>query len=277
MGHSMRTLTLCATAILAVAELAQAQGLIRNLPDDGTWVRYEGTYRETVFRPESTEGDLQLEWLRHIEIKSVGREEATHDLDNDGNEVTEMCRWLEFKIQTGNGSEGVIDTGPGALRIYKVLVPESAVRTNLVDPEGIFLAYLPVVKGYRKLGDEPQQLLKSRVLQIYPGISLLRHFRNLDSDGTEQNIDVPTHGSVTAATFAGDLTSETAERRTTNAGEIVASDEMPFGIVRWTAKATREQKNPTEPRTAFREYMELTEELTALEVGTDAETELITE
>ena len=58
---------------------------------------------------------------------------------------------------------------------------------------------------------------------------------------------------------------------------MLVSADMKFGVVKWSAKMVNEQKNPTEPRSTFREVVELTEELTALEVRTDGETELVTE
>ncbi len=273
------TLVAASAAFLLTAQSADAQGLLWNLPADGAWVRYEGTYRQLVRRPQSTEGDLTLQWQRNLEIKSVGQEEATHDLDHDGEEVTEMCRWLEFKIVTANFVEGVPDPGPGATRIYKVLVPESYIDGQISDDEGIYRSYIPVVKGYRKLGDEPAQPLESEVLQIYPNLSLLRHYRDLQTDGTEQSADVPNAGSVTVNVLKGTQQMETSTQRSTNESEAwrSVSGDMPFGIVKWTAKTIQEEKNPTEARTAFRETVELTEELTAVQTGTEAESELVTD
>ena len=270
----------CAACLLAAfPQTASAQGLLWNLPADGAWVRYEGTYRQVVRRPESTEGDLTLQWQRNLEIKSVGQEEATHDLDHDGTPVTEMCRWLEFKIVTANFVEGVPDPGPGATRIYKVLVPESYIDGQIADDEGIYRSYIPVVKGFRKLGDEPAAPLESEVLQIYPNLSLMQHHRDLQTDGAEQSADVPTVGAVTVNVLKGTLEMETGTNRSTNESEAwrSVSGDMPFGIVKWTAKTIIEEKNPTEPRSAFQQSVELTEELTAVQIGTEAESELITE
>jgi len=271
-------IVLAIPCLLMSARTADAQGLIWRLPEDGTWIRYEGTYRQIERRPNSTEGDLTLQWQRNLEIKSVGREMAEHNVDhrNEGPR-SEMCRWLEFKIVTGNVVEGIIDAGPGGTAIYKVLVPESEIRGELLDDENIILSYLPIVKGYRKLGDEPPQPIESQVLQINPTLSLLRYFRNLKSDGVEQSLDVPSVGAVTATGFKGSMQMETRVNRSTNEGEILRSDGVPFGVVKWTAKTTIEEKNPTEPRSAFREVIQLTEEMNAVEVGTGAESELVIE
>jgi hypothetical protein len=267
----------CALVLLS-ASAADAQGLIWKLPEDGTWIRYEGTYKQLERRPESTEGDLTLQWQRNVEIKSVGREMAEHNVfRRTPPPEPEMCRWLEFKVVTGNVVEGIIDAGPGGTAIYKVLVPESEIRGQLQDEETIILSYLPVVKGYRKLGDEPPQPLESQVLHVHPTLSLLRYFRNLQSDGVEQTLEVPSVGSVAATAFKGNMQMETRINRSTSEGEILRSESLPFGVVKWTARTVIEEKNPTEPRSAFKETIQLTEELNAVEVGTGAESELVIE
>jgi hypothetical protein len=275
----MRRLTLlfvCAAGLYCGAD-ASAQGLVWNLPEDGTWVRYEGTYQQVVRRPQSTEGDLTLEWQRNLEIKSVGREDATHDLDHDGKEVTEPCRWLEFKVVTGKIVEGIPDAGPGATVIYKVLVPESAIDGKLVDDEGIFKEYIPVVKGFRKLGDEAAQPLTSEVLQVYPNLSLLRHYRDLETTGAGQTAQVPKVGDVNGDLIKGRMQMETGTQRSTNESEFVRSPQMSFGLVNWTAKTVVEQKNLTDPRSKFEESVALTEQLKAVDSGSGAESELVTE
>jgi hypothetical protein len=275
----MRRLTLlitCAAALWCGSE-ATAQGLIWNLPEDGAWVRYEGTYQQVIRRPQSNEGDETLNWLRNLEIKSVGVEEATHDLDHDGTEVTEPCRWLEFKVTTGTNVEGTLDVGPGAAVIYKVLVPESALDGTLTDDEGILKAYLPVVKGFRKLGDEPAQPLTSEAFHIYPNLSLLRHYRELETTASEQSVQVPNVGTVSASVIRGRTDTETGTQRSKNEAELVVSPGMPFGLVSWKAKTATEQKNLVDPRSTFQESVVLSEDLKAVASGSGAESELVTE
>jgi hypothetical protein len=275
----MSRLSLLAASVLLflAAPSADAQGLIWKLPEDGAWIRYEGTYRQLIRRPESTEGDLNLQWQRNVEIKSVGQEMAEYDIDHDGKIENKMCRWLEFKVVTGKVLEGIIDAGPGGTAIYKVLVPEEEIRGKIDDDEGILLAYLPVVKGYRKLGDEPPQPLESQVLHVHPTLSLLRYFRNLAAAGGEQSLEVPSVGQVVATALKGNMQTETRTNRSTSEGELFRSDGVPFGVVKWTARTVIEEKNPTEPRTEFRETIQLTEELNAVEVGTGAESDLVIE
>ena len=63
-GPAARTLAVLTSAMLLAviaSSAANAQGLIWKLPPDGTWVRYEGTYRQIEFRPESAEGNLEIQ------------------------------------------------------------------------------------------------------------------------------------------------------------------------------------------------------------------------
>ena len=52
---------------------------------------------------------------------------------------------------------------------------------------------------------------------------------------------------------------------------------MPFGLVSWKATTVTEQKNLVAPRSQFQESMTLTEQLTAVDSGAGAESELVTE
>jgi hypothetical protein len=103
--HSLRATprSFVAVALTAFALFSQigalnAQGLIVRLPKDGSWVRYEGNVKQVEFRPEAPEGNIQMEWIQHLTIKSVGREQALYH----GKQVP--CRWVEIKIVTGKPS-----------------------------------------------------------------------------------------------------------------------------------------------------------------------------
>ena len=56
---------------LTITSNVQAQGLLWNLPESGTWVRYAGEYRQETLRPQSEEGDLTLQWQRELEIRCL--------------------------------------------------------------------------------------------------------------------------------------------------------------------------------------------------------------
>lgn len=270
----MRLSILTLSILSAVAVPAAAQGLIWKLPEtDGSWIRYEGTYTQIVRRPDASEGDLTLEWRRNIEIKSVGVEQAEFRGE------MQDCRWIEFKVETGKSVEGILDAGPGGIRMYKILVPESEIRGTVDAPtqdEGrtLFVSHLPIVKGQRKLGDEPAQDIESGVFQLYPTVSMIRHYRDLQSSGSAQPVNVPA-GTFTATAYQGTSVMETAVERSTNSCELFRSDETPFGLVKWTATTKKEQKGSVDPRSEFSESAIVREEMQAVSIGENAESEFL--
>ncbi len=260
-------------AFLMCVSSVQAQGLLWKLPEDEkASCRYDGTYKQTVRRPQSAEGDLVLEWVRQLTIKSLGKEEAEYK----GETVT--CRWIELKQVTGHVTEGVIDAGPGGHRIYKLLIPESEIRGTLTEPlsdnREMFVSYIPIVKGYRKIGEEPAAVINSPVFDLYPMVSYLRHFRELEASGNEETFATPLK-ELSGSLSKGNLITETPTLRTTTAAEIYRSEEAPFGIAKWTAKVNTETKQSTAPRTTFIPATEIVEEMSLSEVGSDAESELV--
>ena len=224
--------------------VASAQGLLWSLPEDGTLVRYKGVYKQTSRQPEATEGDLELSWDRIVEIRSVGAEPA----DYKGQQA--RCRWVEIKVQTGHSPEGVLDAGPGGIRMYKLLVPETVVRGTVEEPvtdnRSIFASFIPIVKGYRRIGDEPAQEIKSDVFQLYPLISLLRHYPTVSEGETSQKSVVA--GDFEATKLSGEFAMETNVYRSKNSGEIFRSNDFPFGVVAWSAKnGHRRKRNDRRP------------------------------
>src|SRR5260370_29473711 len=87
------SLALTVASVALPAAPASAQILIWNMPkEQGAWVRFEGTYRQTRSRPNATAGDEQLEWRSELTISDVGREKADFE---GGKNVP--CRWVEFQ------------------------------------------------------------------------------------------------------------------------------------------------------------------------------------
>jgi hypothetical protein len=247
---------------------ARAQGLLWSLPPDGSWVRYEGTFSQLVRRPNSTEGDLQLQWTRHVTIKSVGT------VEEEFRGAVQPCRWIEIKVVTGQVKEGLIDAGPGGVGIYKLLVPEQFIRGQQFDDANILVSYIPVARGYRQLGEESPQPVESGVFQLYPYVEYLHHYRNLEPDGAgPQPLQIPL-GDVTATLYRGSMTTESTITRATNEGQIWRSEDVPFGVAKWVVRDVREEKHPTQSRDLFRETTEVSIEMAAHATGTDAETEL---
>ena len=143
-------------------------------------MRYEGDYVQFDDRPnDPVNKRLKLgPWRRHLTLKALKKTQA----DYQG--ATVDCQWFEIKVITASekGGDGTLKPGPGGQRIYKVLVPLDRifgppVNGKVVDKDSIPIAYLPVVKGYRRFGERPVEPITTGVLQTYPMISLLASYR----------------------------------------------------------------------------------------------------
>ena len=135
------------------------------------------------------------------------------------------------------------------------------------------MTFLPIVKGYRKVGDRAVEPLKTNVLRFYPMITMLEHYTQWDSVGEPGMVDIPT-GAVTAQAYKGSFDSESTTTRSHNEGTIWRTKEIPFGVAKWTVDVTRETKGGTQPRTDFKMTSRIHVEMSAHEVGQNAETEL---
>lgn len=263
------------TGILAGAgRPAAAQGLIWTLPEDeNVAVVYEGTYVQKDVQPGSA-GEVQpIEWRRVLYVKSLRREEAMFE----GKPVP--CRWIEFKVRTGRqdvDQADSVDAGPAGQRIYKVLVPESKIVDDTVDADGILVSMVPVVKGFRRIGDGRVEPIKSGVLQVYPTISLVKHYRELKQEPGQFDLNVENR-QVKATKHSGTHTVENRENRSTSTAELWRSDEVPFGLAKWSVRLVRETKDTSEPRSAFQQAAEITVEMTATRLLRDVPSDLAEE
>lgn len=259
------------SCILGVSQTTHAQGLVCKLPEDGTWVRYEGVYKQIETRASTGQADLEINWIQHLTIKSVGKEEAEYQ----GKKVP--CRWLEFKVQTGKKSEAGINPGPVGQAIYKVLVPEHRVLGTLQDADTIPVSFLPIVKGFRKDGNKDTEPIAGSVFQMYPKVALIRHFETLEKEGDPEGVELAGGTiSVMAQKWKGKFEAENSRNHTVQEAEIWRSNETPFGLAQWNVKMTMERKEDKEPRSAFKQVSQTVAEMKVLEQGTDAKSELDT-
>ncbi len=269
----MSRMTLLAAGCAALCtSTAHAQGMIWRLPpEDGTWVKYEGTYNQVEARPDSSDGNLEMEWIRHVWIKSVGQEDAVYK----GESVP--CGWVEIKIQTGRLKDGAINTGSVGERIYKVLIPEKYVIGSTRDSEGIPVMHLPIVRGYRKTNDRdptPREI-KSGVLQVYPIVSLIRHYKDMEAS-PEEVISVGQE-DVSATPLKGFYEEESRTTGVVHESTLWRSDAIPFGLAQWHVKITQDTKGEVEQRSEFSFASEIEVHMTARQIGADARTELVIE
>lgn len=245
-----------------LSQSADAQGVVCQLPEDETWVKFEGTYAQSEIRPESAAGKLDINpWIEHVWIKSVGSQMAEYR-----GEMT-ACRWIEIKTERGREKDGKIDTGLTGSVIYKVLIPESAVITDNVDSEGVPVSFLPIVKGYRKVGKAEPKEITEPALQLYPLGILVGYYRELQKVEDEVDPEIGLENVKSASQWQGQVTTERASSRTVMESTIWKSPDVPFGVARWSAKITREIKDALEPRDEFKPSSEITIEMKARETG----------
>ena len=261
-----------ALSIVAVswigAPRASAQGLIFNLPEDGTAVEYEGTLTQAT----SAEDQTPLTWTNELSIKSVGREDAEFE------GKVQPCRWIEIKTLTGKSGAAGIDPGPVGARIYKVLVPESKIIAEPVDADGIPNDMLPIVRGFRRLGEEAVKEITTPALRVYPTISLLTNYSNPEVIATNDVPEIILQGQqITAKRMKGEFVMERAESKSTNEGEFWVSTEVPFGLARWVVSVTREEKESTAPRSEFHVVNVVSVDMKLKRIRENAESELVTQ
>lgn len=263
----------CFAALVTVcgfATVASAQGLIFNLPEDGTGVEYEGEIVYVTVRTDIAEGKETITKAREMSIKSVGREDA----DFDG--TVQPCRWIEIKVVTGNAGEAGIDPGPVGSRIYKVLIPESKIIATPADADSIPNVVLPIVRGYRRSGEAEVRPITSEAISFYPTICQLMNYPDPEVvAATETPQTKATNMSFNARHLKGRLVMERTESRSTNEAHFWVTDEVPFGLARWEVSVTREQKESTAPRDSFQEVSTTTSTMSVRRLLQIAESELI--
>jgi hypothetical protein len=275
--HSLVAVVVAALALSSQFGVARGQGLIVRLPQDGAWVRYEGNIKQVEFRPDAPEGDISMEWIQHLTIKSVGREQALYH----GKQVP--CRWIEIKIVTGKSSESGVEAGPVGERIYKILVPEERVVGEIADGEKIPFSFLDIVKGLRKTGSGPATPIpmargSEGVFQVYPLIGPLMHYDAIEAVGGGPEQVQLSGRAVSAKKFKARRVIESPTTRTTNDAEFWETDgeTVPFGLAKWTSKTAVDKKDSTASRAnAFKPATQVNVEMSAHEWGTGAKSEIV--
>lgn len=245
---------------------AAGQGLIWNLPKDGTAVVYGGTMTQSGTSPDGKE--LKMTWDQQLVIRSVGQEQVTVD----GESVP--ARWIEFEVTTGQRTEQGIDAGPVGKRIYRVLAVEKNISGVPDDEGGAPNTFLRIVKGFEKLGAQPPRELTSEAFETYPAIAQLMNYKPNEIKAVgEQPVSVPA-GQFKATKYSASATSESPSVREENKATILASPEMPFGLIRWNVAIKRLKKDPDQTREEFALANTITAEMEARAIRTGARSSL---
>ncbi|MBS0265189.1 MAG: hypothetical protein JSS02_24870 [Planctomycetes bacterium] len=262
-------LAVVATWLVGWPTAASAQMLIWSLPEDqAAWIRFEGTYKQTRARPNSNAGDEVIEWRSELTISSLGREEAA---DGSGSAPV-PCRWVEFKTETKPA--GVDNkTGPADVYIYKVLIPEHRVIGKIIDDDTIPVTFLPIVKGYRRVGQRPVEPVKEKALAIYPTIARVTYYADLKAEGSGEPVQIGGN-SVEAKLFKGSRLIKQKTTRSSNVASLWRTDEVPFGLARYHVVETTEQKGLGATDAEFQRIGSVEVDMTAVATGNDSRSEL---
>ncbi len=272
MRNSVKILFLCSVSVAAAlsSSPASAQGLIFNLPQDGTGVEYEGEITYVTVRPDIAEGKETITKARELSIKSVGREDA------EWNGQVQPCRWIEIKVNTGNAGEAGIDPGPVGSRIYKVLIPESKILSSATDSDSVPNIMLPIVKGYRRSGEAQVRPITAEAISFYPTICQLMNYPDPELVAANETPQTKAANmSFNAKHLKGKLVIERPESRSTNSADFWVTEEVPFGLARWEVTVTREQKESTTTRDNFQEVSTTTSTMSVRKLLQVTESELI--
>lgn len=278
----------CLSLLLVLPVVAEGQGLLWSLPEqEGTLVRYEGVYKQIEFR-ERTEADdsenREFEWRRVVTIKSLVTPESDKTAKYLGQDVS--CRWIELKVETGDRDVSVSPSGvnPGlsGRRIYKVLIPESrifgsTVNGRSVDQIGIPVSFIPIVRGYRKIGIKlPTSEIKTRVLQIYPAISLLKHYKEYNQAAESEAFQVPLENQpmVTGIRLKGQQMVQSRRNKFEHTAELLRSDEIPFGLAGWDVKIVHFRKRDSDARNLFTKRTETTVRMRVAKIDSEAKSDI---
>ena len=230
MNRRWLTVLACVGSSLGIRAGAGRQGLIVHLPKRRRLgaVRRDGEAVE--FRPDAPEGDISMEWIQHLTIKSVGSESILF------HRKQVPCRWIEIKVLTGKPSESGVEPGPVGERIYKILVPEERVIEEVADGGKIPCSYLDIVKGFRKMGGTVTPIPLGRNSeghsQVYPLAGPLMHYDAVEAAGrAAEELQVP-GGTVRAKKFKRGASSKVRSCATTSDAEIWRCDPQKFRSTR---------------------------------------------
>lgn len=244
---------------------ASAQGLIWSLPEDGQYVTYSGSYTLTDIQVGTKNEDINTAWERVLTIKSVGKQNASYK------GADTACRWVEFKLIDAKTEDAQLVAGPTGEVIYKVLIPETGLVGDVKDVNQLFVNHIPIVKGWRKVGEGDVEPIDAGALQVYPVLTLLMHYREVTPEGNE-NVDAG--GVQTAEKLTAAKTIESREIRIINNSTMWRSSEVPFGLVKWEVTQVREEKAATAPRSDFLKISEVKTSMTLEEKGDGAQSDL---
>jgi len=163
----------CLIVPLAATQRARADGLITQLPDDGSWAEFE-------LKLTLTENDQKREHSAYLRLSSVGQ------VEHQG----AKCRWVELQVSRTEP--------PTPDEILKILVPEESLKSGKVTAASL-------IRGWRKPADEDAtELDKDRPrLKIGPLAMLLSGSLSDSPKPEKEDVEVEGLGSLACEKTTG--------------------------------------------------------------------------
>ena len=173
MHSTQSTLLACLVLTLAATPNAAADGLITQLPDDGSWAEFE-------LKLTLTEDGQKREHSAYLRLSSVGQ------VEHQG----AKCRWVELQVSRTEP--------PTPDEILKILVPEESLKSGKVTAASL-------IRGWRKPADEDAtELDKDRPrLKIGPLAMLLSGSLSDSPKPEKEDVEVEGLGSLACEKTTG--------------------------------------------------------------------------
>src|SRR5215471_2352657 len=211
MRFSLVSLAAMIGACVLCPGLARADGLLYELPEDGSWVRFDSEYSLKFDGMEKA-----IQGTGTMTMASVGKVV----------EGTEACRWIEFKVQ-------LKDIGPEQILIRKLLIPEKYLKKGENPTKH-------VVRGWAKFNDEDVKRAVP-VHGYWPAYLAgpLQDKRKLDKQLVESKL-----GALKCEGVTGWIKYKEGDLHTKATFETRLHEKAPFGVVsaRMQFELTRDGK-----------------------------------
>jgi hypothetical protein len=226
---------------LSLVSLAQADGLVQQLPKDGAWATYD-----MESSAKGGPGGATMSMKGSVWVASVGQ-------------VTENnlpCRWIEveFKVKMEIG-----DAKHEKSEVYKLLIPEKYLAKGETPLDHVVRAWTKTDKGDPRKWDKPNDIDAGPMPLILSGP--WKDVKQLDKAEVESKL-----GKLACEGVQGSLEFKMRQEKVMKCKlENRVHPDSPFGVVtsRWTITVPEMDTN-----------MEMTSGLKLSDFGTDAKSKM---
>lgn len=203
----LRTLVLSAGLLLSHAALAD--GLVDQLPADGSWVKYQAVMVTTV-------GDQKSEIKGTVTLASVGSR-VTEDQG--------ACRWVELTSELSDGKQTQTNVG-------KFLIPETALARGQNPRKYIVKAWGKDAMGLKEEDSLPEDVASMMDMLLHAPLEESKPL-------AEAKVDCKL-GALTCTGVTGSRSRKLGSDKEQMKLRVAArwNDKIPFGVYEYAARFT---------------------------------------